>query len=561
MFCGQCGQRITEGVKFCSHCGAAAPIAATASSPPVQPAVPTPPPPPPVVVVAAEIPPVQPPPIVPVPPIVHIPSPAAAAAASVPPPSTASVEFPPPPPPHIPPPGPTPSGGPTNPLPRFDAAMAQGIFARIKGILLSPSTEWPLIAAEAKTSSEIYMGYVLPLAAIGIIATLIGTTVIGVSVPFIGSVRTGIIAGVFAAILGFVFAFVGVWLIAWLVDMLAPTFGGQRDSLRALKVTAYSYTPAWIAGIFHLIPLLGIVAIIGGLYGLYLLYLGLPVLMRCPKDKSVGYTIVTVLCAIVAGVVIGVLSACAIGALSFLGLGAMGKFSSHNDSATDTAMAAGALSSIFGGKSDADRARVGEAVGKLAKMGEDADRAEKAARASGSADSRAAAGSTVDMGSALNAVGQIMTGGKDVQPVDFHLLKEMLPESIAGMRRTEASGQSGEAMGIKGSSATASYSGGGGSLQVEISDLGSLSGLAGLANKFDPNIEKETDTGYERTTKVNGQIVHERYDRRARSGEVSVILANRFSVTVDGSGVDAAVLTGALKEIDLSKLATMTASK
>jgi Yip1 domain len=440
--------------------------------------------------------------------------------------------------------------------------MAQGIFARIKGILLSPKTEWPVIAAETKTAGEIYMGYVLPLVAIGVLATLIGTTVIGVSVPFIGNVRTGIVAGVFTAVLGFVFAFIGVWLISWLIDILAPTFGGQRDSLRALKVTAYCYTPAWIAGIFHIIPMLGILAIIGGLYGLYLLYLGLPVLMRCPPDKSIGYTIVTVLCAIVAGVVIGLLSACAIGAMTFLGLGgALSKFTSHNDGTADTAVAAGALSSMFGGKSDADRARVGEAMGKLARMGEDAERAEKAAKASG-ADPRAAGGAAVDMNTALNAVGQIMTGGKDVQPVDFHRLKDMLPGSIAGLKRTEATGQSGEAMGIKGSSATARYSdGANASIQIEISDLGSLSGLAGLAGKFDPTMEKETDTGYERTSKINGQLVHERYDRRARSGEVSVILNNRFNVAVSGSGVDDSALTGALKEINLSQLASMTAAK
>jgi hypothetical protein len=87
-----------------------------------------------------------------------------------------------------------------------------------------------------------------------------------------------------------------------------------------------------------------------------------------------------------------------------------------------------------------------------------------------------------------------------------------------------------------------------------------LSGLAALAGKFDPTMEKETSTGYERTTKVNGQLVHERYDRRDKSGEVSVILNNRFSVTVNGSGVDASALTGALKELDLAKLATMTAA-
>lgn len=558
MFCGQCGQRIVDGVKFCSHCGAAAPVPVAASPTPVPPAPPIPPPPPPA---AAPSPPIPSPPphaVAPAAPIPPPPRPAvepAAAAASAPPPAASIGIPPPPPPPHIP------SGGPADPLPRFDAAMAHGIFARIKGILLSPKTEWPLIAAEPKTSGEIYIGYVLPLVAIGVLATFLGNTIIGVSVPFIGSVRTGIIAGVFAAVLGFVFAFIGVWLISWLIDILAPTFGGQRDSLRALKVTAYCYTPAWIAGVFHLIPMLGILAIIAGLYGLYLLYLGLPVLMRCPPDKSVGYTIVTVLCAIVAGVVIGVLSACAIGALSFLGLGALGKFSSHNDGAADTAMAAGALSSMFGGKSDADRARVSDAMGKLARMGEDAERAEKAAKASG-ADPRAAGGAAVDMNTALNAVGQIMTGGKDIQTVDFHRLKDMLPEKIAGMTRTEASGQSGETMGIKASSATARYEdAANGSIQVEISDLGSLSGLAGLAAKFDPSMEKETDTGYERTSKINGQLVHERYDRRARSGEVSVILNNRFSVTVNGSGVDDSMLTGALKEINLSKLATMTAAK
>ena len=85
--------------------------------------------------------------------------------------------------------------------------------------------------------------------------------------------------------------------------------------------------------------------------------------------------------------------------------------------------------------------------------------------------------------------------------------------------------------------------------------MGSLSGLAGLAAKFDPSMEKETDTGYERTTKVDGQLVHERYDRRARSGEVGIIIADRFAVTVRGDGVDPAALTGALKQIDLAKLA------
>jgi hypothetical protein len=70
-------------------------------------------------------------------------------------------------------------------------------------------------------------------------------------------------------------------------------------------------------------------------------------------------------------------------------------------------------------------------------------------------------------------------------------------------------------------------------------------------------MEKETDTGYERTTKVDGQLVHERYDRRSKSGEVSIVLADRFAVTVRGDGVEPAALTAAVKQIDLAKLASL----
>jgi hypothetical protein len=55
------------------------------------------------------------------------------------------------------------------------------------------------------------------------------------------------------------------------------------------------------------------------------------------------------------------------------------------------------------------------------------------------------------------------------------------------MKRVDATGQSGEAMGIKGSSATARRTdGAGASLNVDISDMGSLAGLAGLASRLIP---------------------------------------------------------------------------
>ena len=198
---------------------------------------------------------------------------------------------------------------PPPPPPMGDPRVA-GLIARAAGIILRPATEWPVIASEATTASTIYTGYVAPLAAIGVIALFLGQVLIGTSVPLLGTVRTGLLGGLGSAIVMYVMAFVGVWVLSFIVDFLAPQFGGQRDPLRALKVVAYSYTPAWVAGVLHLIPSLGVLVLLASLYGLYIMYLGLPVLMRSPKEKAVAYTAVVVVCAIVVFFVIGALSMC-----------------------------------------------------------------------------------------------------------------------------------------------------------------------------------------------------------------------------------------------------------
>lgn len=216
-------------------------------------------------------------------------------------------------------PEPAPTGGePIPPAPTYGAGAAgalppaQGfanrLVERVKAILLSPRTEWPVIAGEATTAQDIYVRYVAPLVAIGVVASFIGSVLIGIPLPMLGTVRLGIGAALTAAILHFVLTFVALFVVALIVDALAPTFGGQKDALRALKVTAYSFTPSWVAAILTILPALGFLAGLIGLYGLYLMYLGLPVLMRTPADKALGYTVVVVLCAIVVSIIVSVIT-------------------------------------------------------------------------------------------------------------------------------------------------------------------------------------------------------------------------------------------------------------
>jgi hypothetical protein len=156
------------------------------------------------------------------------------------------------------------------------------LITRVKNILLEPKAEWPRIAAEAATPQSIYLNYVLILAAIGPLALLI-------------------VMGVVGAIVQYVISLAVTLLLALIVDALAPSFGGEKNLVQSLKLVAYSYTAAWIAAIFLLIPVLGgVIALLAGLYSLYTFYLGVPVLKKCPQDKAIVYTIVVVICAILA---------------------------------------------------------------------------------------------------------------------------------------------------------------------------------------------------------------------------------------------------------------------
>lgn len=186
------------------------------------------------------------------------------------------------------------------------------IVDRIKGICLKPKDEWSVIAGETTSTADLLKSYALPLAAIGAVAGFIGMSFIGLSVPIIGTIRTPVASGLVGAAVRLALTLVGVYVLALIIDALAPKFGGEKNSAQALKVSVYSSTPGWVAGVVMILPSLGILAALASLYGLYLMYLGLPRLMKCPQEKAVVYTIVVVACAIglaiVTSVVLGVLT-------------------------------------------------------------------------------------------------------------------------------------------------------------------------------------------------------------------------------------------------------------
>ena len=179
------------------------------------------------------------------------------------------------------------------------------LVARAKAILMTPRQEWEVIDAEPLNVGELLTGYVLPLAAIGPIASIIGWSMFG----FGGLFRLSLGSSITHAIFAYIMAIVGVFVLAWIINALAPSFGATQNMSQAIKLAAYSSTAAWVAGIFGIIPALAIIGLIGALYSLYLCYLGLPVIMKSPADKTMTYFIVIIVAAIILYVVIGMITA------------------------------------------------------------------------------------------------------------------------------------------------------------------------------------------------------------------------------------------------------------
>lgn len=178
---------------------------------------------------------------------------------------------------------------------------------RVKAILFRPIQEWPVIATEPMDVSGLYKEYILILAAIGPVASIIGMSIVGVSIPMVGTFRVPFGTALISAIVRYILSLVSVYVVALIINALAPSFSGEKNQLQAFKVATYSSTPIWVVGILSLIPALGGLQILG-LYSIYLLYLGLPVLMKSPKEKSIGYTVVVVIVTIVIWLIIGVIS-------------------------------------------------------------------------------------------------------------------------------------------------------------------------------------------------------------------------------------------------------------
>ncbi len=380
-----------------------------------------------------------------------------------------------------------------------DQIVPSGLIDRVKNILLKPDIEWGVIDDEPATIGGIYTKYVLILALIGPLCGFLHGLLFGYS--FFGvTYRPTLIGGLTQGLVGYAVALANPFVLSLIIDALAPNFGGTKNPVQAFKVAAYASTASWIAGLFSLIPGLGMLSILG-LYSLYLLYLGLPRLMKAPAEKALSYTVVTIIASIVLFFVAGALAALV---------------KPHGPGLADSGSVSGTLALPGVGSVD---------LGKLEKASKD-----------------------------LEASAAKMKDGTSTAPVDAAKLKALLPETLGGLVRSETASASAGAGGINGAEVSAHYGTGEGSIGLKVTDMAALGALAGLGSALNVQSSKETADGYEKTSTVDGRMVTEEWRNSDKGGTYRVIVANRFMVEAEGSGTTMDALKAAATSVSFDRL-------
>lgn len=397
---------------------------------------------------------------------------------------------------------------------------------RVQAILLKPKATWPVIEGEPDDIASLYKNYLVYLAGVSSLAAFIGFSLIGTGMMGI-HFRVPILAGLANMVVGFVLTLVMIYVLALVANALAPSFGGQKDMGKAFKLVAYGATAGLLGGVFNLLPALSMLGLLAALYSIYLLYTGVPVMMKVPEGKALGFTAVLIVCGIVASIVV-----MTVGSLFSGGAGMM--MGGASAPAGDVSI------KVPGSEVTINTAKLEEAAKKM-----------EAAQAKG--DSEAAG----------KALGEMMgASGQGGQPFAPDALQAYVPAKLAGMERTAIEARSDSAMGMTFSSVTSEFRNDAGRVEVKVQDIGAMPALMMAMGAWaQSTVSRETQDEVEKVYKKDGVAFKEEYRKDGSSAEMSMMLANGVLIEVSGDNVNIDGVRAAMNALDVKGLSGLQRQK
>lgn len=131
-------------------------------------------------------------------------------------------------------------------------------------------------------------------------------------------------------------------------------------------------------------------------------------------------------------------------------------------------------------------------------------------------------------------------------------LKDLLPASVGGFARGPVTSGAGPEPGM--AKASARYGKGTSAFVLEVTDFGAIGSIGASDDAQGSSSTRRTATGYETVTTAGGRLVTEAWDTDSKSGRYSIVAADRFAVSAEGSADTVDVLRAAVETVNAARL-------
>jgi hypothetical protein len=180
----------------------------------------------------------------------------------------------------------------------------------IKGMIVEPRPTWERYYPESGDPQRTLGLLTIPLIVGAAILTWLLSHLFGSFYLFGGGFGLGFMLSMI------VFWAIGFGVFVLIISYLAKVFKGEGDWRRGLAAMSLATVPSWIGSVLSTLPLIGfLIGLALSIYALVLIYKIIPLYLKVPESSRVGHFIATLVCALIAGFILG----------SVLGFGMMGQ--------------------------------------------------------------------------------------------------------------------------------------------------------------------------------------------------------------------------------------------
>ncbi len=170
------------------------------------------------------------------------------------------------------------------------------------GYLFTPLKQWDELAKKPLSSFPAYLIYPAIMAVIPAVAWYHGVTEVGWRVGDGEVVRLTRDSAMPIIALFYLTMLAAVFVIGYMTHWMSQTYGAETSVAKGVAVIGFVSTPLFIAGAVGWHPVLWLDMLVGIAavsWALYLLYVGIPLVMRQPKEQGFLYASAIVAIALV----------------------------------------------------------------------------------------------------------------------------------------------------------------------------------------------------------------------------------------------------------------------